>query len=400
MLGGRPLGSNITQQLNSEVWTDFYNSLQTKPTKDSYQCWIRKYLEWLGYKDGNCQHLLEFDNALQIQNKLIKFFGYLRDHDTGFSPRTLLQYYTALKSFYSYYDYHYTVNWDKVRKSIGRVVGKAIDRAYTYDEIRQLLNYASERQRVAILLMASSGMRVGAIASLKIRDLEYIREHNIFRIKVYRGEPEEYITFCSNECANAIQSYLDYRKRNGEIIVDTSPLLRNHFDIYSANSKCPQKGHTQTVANCAHTMASETITNEIYYLLYKAGLRNIKDIKKRHGDRYQVMVTHALRKFFKSRCMATEGMNPVVIEMFMGHDVGIEENYYKPLEHEYLNWYLKVVNNLTIDDTQRLKAKLEAHERNAVDYKQLQAENTQLQTKLEAQQEQINELRKLNGLIK
>jgi integrase len=386
---GRPKGSIKLQQLNSEVWTEFYDSLQTKPTRDVYTCCIRKYLEYLGYKDGNCQHLLQFESAQQVQNQLIRFFGYLHAHKAGFSPRTLLQYYIALKSFYKYQDdLGGNINWDKVRRRIGRVVQTAIDRAYTYDEIKQLLKYGSERQRVIILLMASSGMRVGAIAGLKVRDLEYIAEHGIFRIKVYRGEPEEYQTFCSPECTNAIQSYIDYRTRNGEPVVETSPLIREHFNA------------RQATPTEARPINSETIANEIYYLVFKAGLRQYTGRKKKHGERYSIMVTHALRKFFKSRCMAVEGMRSSVIEMLMGHSVGLERNYYRPTDQEYLHEYLKAVNNLTIDETHRLKAKLEAHERNAVDYKQVQAELETERRRSEALEERIRQLEEHSAQVK
>jgi integrase len=374
---GRPLGSTKLLQLNSDVWTEFYNSLQTKPTRDVYTCCIRKYLEWLGYKDGNCKHLLEFDSPLQVQTQLIKFFTYLRADKAGFSPRTLMQYYTALKSFYQYQDV-LTINWVKVRKTIGRIVQKVIDRPYSYDEIRRLLNYGSERQRAIILLMASSGTRVGGIAGLKIRDLDYIGEHNIFRIKVYRGEPEEYTTFCTPECANAIQSYLDYRKRNGETIVDTSPLIREHFNARRA---------TPTTAR---PVDSETIANEIYYLVYQAGLRNRKDLKKKHGERYSIMVTHALRKHFKSRCMATEGMSHVVIEMLMGHSVGLERNYYRPTEHEYLREYLKAVPNLTINNEERWRNKAEKLEIENTEKNEIIAKTMQM---YEEMRRDINEIK-------
>lgn len=79
-----------------------------------------------------------------------------------------------------------------------------------------MLEKADERERVVILLMASTGMRVGALPCLKIRNLERIEKYGLYKITVYEGEDEEYITYCTPECARAIDSYLDYRQRHGE----------------------------------------------------------------------------------------------------------------------------------------------------------------------------------------
>lgn len=78
----------------------------------------------------------------------------------------------------------------------------ANDRPYTVEEISKMLEKVDQRGRVVILLMASSGMREGAIHSLKMAHLERIQE--VYKITVYKNDPEEYITFCSPECVSRI----------------------------------------------------------------------------------------------------------------------------------------------------------------------------------------------------
>lgn len=46
------------------------------------------------------------------------------------------------------------------------------DRAYTHEEIGKMLEIADERMRAVILLLASTGMRIGAIPTLKLKNLE------------------------------------------------------------------------------------------------------------------------------------------------------------------------------------------------------------------------------------
>lgn len=80
------------------------------------------------------------------------------------------------------------------------------------------------RTRVIILLMASTGMRIG--------DIRKIEEFNLYLIWVYnRSNPDRYFTFCTPECAADIDAYLDYRRRFGEVLKDKSPLIRERFNI-------------------------------------------------------------------------------------------------------------------------------------------------------------------------
>jgi len=45
--------------------------------------------------------------------------------------------------------------------------------------------------------------------------------------------------------------------------------------------------------------------------------------------------------------------------MLLGHKIGLAGVYYKPWEDDFLKEYLKAVNNLTINEENRLKMKVE-----------------------------------------
>ncbi|HEY7079572.1 MAG TPA: hypothetical protein VH500_07725 [Nitrososphaeraceae archaeon] len=49
--------------------------------------------------------------------------------------------------------------------------------------------------------MASSGLRRGELSTQKLKDLRKIYKHNSYRITVYKEEHEQYITYCTPECA-------------------------------------------------------------------------------------------------------------------------------------------------------------------------------------------------------
>jgi site-specific recombinase XerD len=81
--------------------------------------------------------------------------------------------------------------------------------------------------------MVSTGMRIGGLCGLQIGDLKRIDEFGLYLIWVYnRSKKDRYYTFCTPECAKAIDDYLEFRKRSGE---DTSkdkfPLIRDLFNM-------------------------------------------------------------------------------------------------------------------------------------------------------------------------
>lgn len=86
-----------------------------------------------------------------------------------------------LRKFYDYNEIE--LKWKKIKSYIGksksrRYNGKK-DRPYTSIEILKMLEKADERERVVILLMASTGMRVGALPCLRIRNLEKIEKLSV-----------------------------------------------------------------------------------------------------------------------------------------------------------------------------------------------------------------------------
>jgi integrase len=60
------------------------------------------------------------------------------------------------------------------------------DRGYTHSEISKLLEVSELRMRAIILLLASSGIRVGSLPSLKLRNLEDNK------ITIYENLKQEY----------------------------------------------------------------------------------------------------------------------------------------------------------------------------------------------------------------
>ncbi len=186
-----------------------------------------------------------------------------------------------------------------------------------------------------ILLMVSSGVRIGALHTMQIGDLIPVRwrdDFNLFKVQIYARTHDSYYSFCTPECAEAIKEYLDYRSRCHEEIKDKSPLFRKHF-----NKQDP------------------FIINIPYFLSEYAVMKAVDEALKRSGVKTsEAMRSHAYRKGFKSICEQS-GMKSINVEWLLGHDIGVSGHYYRPTESEVLQDYLKAIDLLTIDPTKRLQ---------------------------------------------
>jgi hypothetical protein len=86
------------------------------------------------------------------------------------APKTIGLYVAAISKFYDMNDI-ITLNWKKIHSFEPEPESRTEDRPYTHQEIATLLTKSTPRDRAIVLLLASSGVCVGAIPYLQIRDL-------------------------------------------------------------------------------------------------------------------------------------------------------------------------------------------------------------------------------------
>lgn len=233
------------------------------------------------------------------------------------------------------------------------------DRAYTVEEIQKLQSVCDLRTKIMVLLMVSTGVRIGALHLLRIGDLKPVNfQHwNLYKIYAYARTRDKYYTFCTPECGKVIDEYLDYRKRCGELIKDESPLFRRQFNRFSINKPLP--------------ITQPSVMDAIDESLKRSGIKS-----------NQVMRSHAFRKGFKTICEQS-GMKSINVEILLGHDIGVSGHYYRPSESDLLGDYVThAADHLTIDPTQRLQKQI----------KDLQDKHSEEWNALTAQFQQLRDL--------
>ena len=258
------------------------------------------------------------------------------------SPATINGAVSTFKSFFDYEEIPF--NWKRVRSvtPAGKTVAK--DRAPTLEELRAALRLASPRDRTAILIMASGGLRIGALPGLKLKDVEYLKS-GLAKITVYGGDPrDEYQTFVTPECVDSIRDYLASRERVGEKLTPDSLLFRDKFDYQG--SKRAKRIDPAT----PHSTTEHNLRTTILRLWQRAGVRKVNDGRPFKSD-------HGLRKFAKTQ-FSRAGISWENGEVLLGHAY----SYNKPSMDDLERQYLGAVPFLSVDEKYALKEELAVQE--------------------------------------
>lgn len=321
-------------QIQLDLMKMYKSSFRSKYTASAYCYHLTKY-------SPNLSQLITLSQK-EAEDKLIDFI--ISNKESGMSWAALHNYVVAVSRFYLINDIN--LNTKKVNRFMPEHIKLKKDRGYEPEEITKLLELSNERTRAVILLMASSGMRIGALSGLRISNLQ--DKGDIYKITVYENTNQEYYTYCTPECKKALESYFEIRQRHGEIITEKSPVIREQYDKRSDFSARHPRPTTRGA-----------ITALLKDILELAGLRaRIKRTESQNAIyKKDVMLAHGFRKFFNTRLVKCR-INPLIKELLMGHRVGLEESYYRPQEEDVQEEYMKAVNELTIDPVNKLKLEL------------------------------------------
>jgi integrase len=289
--------------------------------------------------------LLDTTDHKQIESQIINFIITMREQ--GKSYQAIKNYVSPLVAFYKINDL--VINSKKVNKFMPPPTRIKNNRGYTHEEIQKMLSIADERMKAVILILLSGGMRIGSICDLHLRNAE--KYQGVYKFTLYERESEEYFTFITHEATEALDNYLDMRKRYGEKLNPDSPLIREQFDV-----------RDQFAAIYPKMVKTQTLSSKITRLAERAGIRErtpLEEGQKSGGIRKTVPRAHGFRKAFTTLTVNSK-MDPIKRKMLEGHNIGIDSHYYKPSVADLLEEYQsKAMDSLTINEENRLKRKVE-----------------------------------------
>jgi integrase len=227
------------------------------------------------------------------------------------------------------------VDWERIEFPSSAETSES-DRSPSKEELKNLLNHASSvRDRAAIMVLTSSGLRIGTMLSLKVGDVDFDSYPDVAKIKVERKRGRKFVgkrrgsqgrvffTWITEEAKKALMEYLEERKRAGETLTPDSPLFEDSQG----------QGKFVTLENFERVW---------YRLLKRAGLNE-------KSNRQYMLHVHTLRKYFRSNCV---GVDPSYRETWMGHKAGyLDDSYFRAEEPLHLAEYRKAIPHLTIYST-------------------------------------------------
>jgi integrase len=333
----------IEDYKSCQIWLEGYNS---PSTKKAYKIHLSLFCK---YHNTDPDSLVQL-KVEQIKTMVINYIIHLKKvakqssgkARTGeLSVNSVKVYLTGIQSFLEFNDI--VLNWKRIVKYCPEPVTNNL-RAYTKEEIAKLLTMADLRDRCIILLMASTGMRVGAIKSLKLKHITRLQhESNIGLVSIYpESKDHRYNALMTQECMASIDEYIDYRRKQHEKITEDSYIIRDKFSTFSKSTNRPQP------------LGEHAINKQMKFLLKKAGL-----------PFEQLQPDHSFRKFFNT-CLMNSDVAYSFKELLMGHSVKLDDVYYDKdneiSRQKIIVEYMKAVDALTINEEYRLKKKIIEYE--------------------------------------
>jgi hypothetical protein len=344
---------NMTEQcvLRGMSYKKFIDGIKADASKVGYSNSLKRYMNHLQLQEVD--FLLHNSDAKFIESQIIDYIMSLRN--IGVSYNTIKYLIAPVFTFYQLNDV--VLNRKKVSRYLGEFKRMVRDEAYSSEMICTALQNVDHRMRCVILLLASTGCRIGALPSLTLSNLTMLPDYGMYKIVFYEGTSSEYYTFCTRECAKTgIDNYLLYRKRCGEKIAfnesmhrwepSDAPLIRLQFDV---NDLLQVKYPARTTLSTLRTaLTNQLVRSGLRMIEHPTAPQSMKRIRK------SISLTNGFRKHVISTFIEA-GLNHEIRELISNHDTHLDQNYFRPSEDQVLREFLKAEPNLTIDPNNRLK---------------------------------------------
>jgi site-specific recombinase XerD len=277
------IATSLSLYESCKSWLD---GLKSESTKKAYSVHVSLFCR---FHHTNPDELVRLKPE-ELKDMVIKYVLELRkkSKNTAGKPKrgeisvnSIKSYLVGVQSFLE--EHEIVLPWKKIAKRYYPEDVSNDYRSYTRQEISKILSVADLRDRCILLLMASTGIRVGAIPALTIKSLKKLDE-GLGLLTVYgESKKSRYVTLVTPECMSTIAEYLEQRRKQGEKLNERSPLIRDKYAIYSKRINTPK---------CPRVSA---INRQMRQLIRNAGL-----------PYEELQPDHAARKFFDTMLVNSE----------------------------------------------------------------------------------------------
>lgn len=209
----------------------------------------------------------------------------------------------------------------------------------TKDLILRVLRNVTPRLQTVILILASSGMRIGELVQLRLSDIDLSSNPTRIQLRAQTTKTRQSReTFISSEATKALKDYLSMTFGWNEN-KDNSHL--NNVTIFGRGTigNYKRKGK---VVQPEHLAASESLSRQL-----RLHLSKVPDLDKNSPDGRKIVHFHALRKFFRTTVGNATGRD--FAEALIGHQFYMN-TYYQLEDEKKKQMYLEIESLLTFSD--------------------------------------------------
>jgi len=317
----------------------FEQAIKSDATRTNYLFHLNKFKEY--------NHLKDYDSIIITGKEKLQVMleDYLFAKKKHLAPTSIRAVFYALQLFFSMNDVN--LNFVKIKKMFPSFEKRAGSGAYSTDDIRKILDIVKlAKHRALIHVLASSGIRAGAITELRLMDLKEM-PHGCKAMTVYANTKDEYTTFLTPEASMILEKYLQERQEKGEYLTPESPLFRKDTNqVFIGQSKPMTEGSV-----------SKTLSQLV---------RRVKTSRKKQTDRrFTIQSAHGFRKRFNTILKSNNSVNPSLAEKMMGHSqtIQLDNAYFDPSVERLFEEFVRVIPELCIDESYKLRIENEAKQK-------------------------------------
>ncbi len=300
---------------------DYFRELYGSPdedTLDAYDLLAKRYIEEVrGGRDY-------FDDIMKYIPKLSE----------RMAPRSVDQGVIAVRVFLSRHKLYFEKEEaDQIRNSLPkgkRALGEEDD--FELEDIARILQHCDLKMRALILVLASSGMRIGETLNLQLDDIRLDEDPVMVHIPgtiTKTGDTRD--TFISQEAKEAVVEWLSVREA---YIVSALNKNRGLIEANHSGAKVAKDDRVFPFSTSVVQFAWETA-------LEKTGLLRIDRTTHRKTRR-----PHSLRKYFRTRMALAIPVD--IVEALMGHGEYLTMVYRRYSKKELASFYKKGEQMITI----------------------------------------------------
>jgi len=329
----KPLVNSAKSNLNSMQQRSFIlfdSAIKSPKTRESYIGYLNEFRDFFIIKSYD--KLIEIAPK-KLQEMLENFI--ISQTKQGLSLSYINGKISALKLFFAMNDI-VALNWIKLSKMKPEKKKLTGDMPYKTEDIQQILRVVGSnlKFRCLVHVISASGMRIGSFEELKLKHIQDM-PNGCKSILVYEDDKAEYTTFIHQEAVEALDEYLEYRTKSGEVLTPESW-------VFPSKSDCNKP---------ALTVSMRT---------QMARYAHHNDIKSKKRGRYEIQACHGFRKRFDTILKSNYNVNINLAEKMMGHSttIPLDNVYFKPAIEQLFDEYQKAIPELMIEDKFRLEQQL------------------------------------------